>query len=107
MMDASKGTAWDWTTEQGRKNFVGMANLMKKGKGNYNKIYDQWIASQPKTNESYAQRFPLAYQSGLFTTPAANNRAMPQLSTSGNNNFTTLELPSNLTGAFTNQFRRK
>lgn len=40
MMDASKGTAWDWTTEQGRKNFVGMANLMKKGKGNYNKIYD-------------------------------------------------------------------
>ena len=80
MMDASVGTAWDWNTEEGRKNFVGMANLMKNGKGNYNKIYDQWIASQPKTtesqNETYAQRFPLAYQSGLLTTPITDNLSL-------------------------------
>ena len=80
MMDASIGTAWDWNTEEGRKNFVGMANLMKNGKGNYNKIYNQWIASQPKTtesqNETYAQRFPLAYQSGLLTTPITDNLSL-------------------------------
>ena len=57
MMDASVGTAWDWNTEEGRKNFVGMANLMKNGKGNYNKVYNQWIASQPKTTESQNETY--------------------------------------------------
>lgn len=141
MMDASIGTAWDWNTEEGRKNFVGMANLMKNGKGNYNKIYDQWIASQPKStesqNETYAQRFPLAYQSGLLTTPITDNlslttqqptnqpsigwvntqaiqdavnRTIPQLSigNTNNNNFATLESPQkNFSGFVTDLFKRK
>lgn len=46
MMDASVGTAWDWNTEEGRKAFTGMAQYLKNGKGDYQKAYDQYLASQ-------------------------------------------------------------